>query len=329
MKAKTLVINLTIFLFSLFLIISCNQKNEKSVEKKLTVVDSISLFSYKLKNEPKLFLSYWDNMSSADYDRVSEYLLQNKIIRKITHEPFIEVASNYFYFETPSLFDPIIIPTFIDDKLCRVELFFQAKQSFNSLYKSYSEKYNLPILDSVCALVNCYKENNPKYKNNKTDLEKRVDEFNEAPVDTSNFLTSKTQITKVEYEKDYYYKIIPKNLNVNKNNNLILFEQTKVTKLLSYRNSELIGGSEFKEYIYSLDSTGLRQLGENSPNQLNSKTRTVLEYYIFHYRITYISEKKQRDFQKKNADEIRKYNEKKNIERESIEKVEKRNYDDI
>lgn len=325
-KAST--VKIIILFFTCLAFISCNQSKE--AETKIpSDTDSKTTFSYRLNNEPKLFLKYWENMSNEEYAKVSELLLKEKLISKITFEPFIEVKKNYFYFETSNMFNPIIIPTFVDNKLSKIELLFQSKPTFNSLYKSYMKKYNLPTLDSICTLTDCYKENNPKYKTNKTDKEKRTDEFNEVPVDNTTFLTSKIKVDRQDYEEDYYYKILPNNFKVEKENVLILFRQSKITKLISQQNSEFVGGKTFKDYIYSLDDKRYREISMGSLSQLNSKTRTVLEYYTFNYIITYISKNKLSEMQKKSNDEMRKFDSKIDNQKMENDKVSKQNYDNI
>lgn len=306
MRNRKIIIYKLIFIILIFTqFFACKQENKIKKNKETKVTNE---FQINLQNKPKLFLKYWENMSNEQFLKVSELLINEKTIKKIDFEPFIDVKENYFELVTSGFLNPIIIPNFVNNKLISIKLYFQSHKTFDSFYELYKKKYHLRNLDSICTLTNVYIEKNPDYKYYKTEKEKETDEFNEVEEDNSDFVIGKIQLNKNKYSKDYYPKIIPENFKTKKNNIVIDFNQFKITKKIDYTTGEIFGGKHFTTYKYSLDFNNkfITDSGVFVSKE-KSKNRVVLEYYILEYEITYKSEKMIQDDKLFNLKQYEKY----------------------
>jgi hypothetical protein len=81
-----------ILVFVVVSLVACKQTShkEKKVNKEnnITQIDS---FEYKLKNEPKLFLEFWNGMSAEDFEKVANILTKQGVLK------YNKDAHNYSY----------------------------------------------------------------------------------------------------------------------------------------------------------------------------------------------------------------------------------------
>lgn len=107
-------------------------------------------FEYKLKNEPKIFLKFWDGMTHKEFLKVKDLLVKENVLKD-------QVITGAYITGTcvPSDMKPI----FENDKLVSIELLGR-----ECLYSIFKEKYDLPDL-----IERKYFKSNLNNNNTKTD----------------------------------------------------------------------------------------------------------------------------------------------------------------
>lgn len=127
---------LYLILFFLILVSSCknNNSSEPISESNKKEVDGKELkdLNWKLANEPKIFLKFWEGMRIREYTEVMKLLVENKTL---------EDVGIFGAYRTGACPPAIMNPIFEDNKLVRLEV-----NGGECLYSLFKEKYNLPSL---------------------------------------------------------------------------------------------------------------------------------------------------------------------------------------
>lgn len=143
-KIKHLKVLITSVIVSL---VACKKESEQlTVEKDIQSNIEIDSFEYKLKNNPKFFLKFWDKMTEEEYSKVKTVLQK---------DGKIDGFGKYIAGKESIEFEPIKDDN--NGKIIGIELFDFSENFYNLL----KDKYNLDPLITENKVVKSYIEENP------------------------------------------------------------------------------------------------------------------------------------------------------------------------
>ncbi|MBP6756475.1 MAG: hypothetical protein KA210_10015 [Bacteroidia bacterium] len=314
------------FIIASLSILACKKEsNIVTIENEVKPNTEIDSFGYKLKNNPKLFLKYWEGMTFSDYIKVSDLLTKRGVLEKYNG------IYNYSYIVDDC--EVSLEPIFKNDILKGIKL----ARNIECIYPLFEKKYNLPKMVLKSNLIAYYRENNPKYKPESMYFDGVTNtNLPEVFIDKSSKLqpnkiqkldTSNKELinTREEFYKDEF---IVKNKDV-----VICFKQEKPIeenfKIYTYSLNE---SEEMAGYMKNINP--LESFKDNGNNELkfvecNSKTRIVSEMSKNFMSITYFTKKEyllqESEKKKKLILEINK----KNLENQKRKNLKKRILDEI
>lgn len=139
-------IALIVLLITMF---SCKQNSaEIKTEELITTTDSTETFEYKLKNEPKFFLKFWENMTEEEY---------HKVINVLQTDGKINGFGKYIVGQESVKIEPI--KNNKNDKIIGIAL-YDFQENFYNLLR---DKYELQPLVTENLYFDSYIEENPCY----------------------------------------------------------------------------------------------------------------------------------------------------------------------
>lgn len=314
------------FIIASLSILACKKEsNNVTIENEVKPNIEIDSFDYKLKNNPKLFLKYWEGMTFSDYIKVSDLLTKGGVLEKYNG------IYNYSYIVDDC--EVNLEPIFKNEILKGIKL----ARNIECIYPLFEKKYNLPKMVLKNNLIAYYRENNPKYKPESMYFDGVTNTYlPEVFIDKSSKLqpnkiqkldTRNNELinTREEFYKDEF---IVKNKDV-----VICFKQEKPIeenfKIYTYSLNE---SEEMAEYMRNINP--LESFKDNGNNELkfvecNSKTRIVSEMSKNFMSITYFTKKEyllqESEKKKKLILEINK----KNLENQNRKNLKKRILDEI
>lgn len=297
--AKESIKVLFTFLLILLLFNSCKNEKVNNPEIEKSINQPQNDFDYKLRNEPKIFLKYWSEMTKDEASKVNDILINEGVIKqKPLDDGFTYYIDNYtvtmeFNYDLSNRLESISLKSNIDD-----------------IYPLYQKKYKLPNLVDCNTLIEYYLDNNNEY--NPIYMYKKVgSDKNEFPIpnallDKSSFVKSriyydiKNKKNNSNYITNKYYK---DDLIVDKDSVIIAFTQEfdkETNEFCSYsleKNKEAmaaqqnINGDGFGTLHYP--GTGITDL----IIMQNSKTITCRKYKVLKKSIKYMSKEKYKEKQ--------------------------------
>jgi hypothetical protein len=137
------------FIVLLVTMFSCKQSNEEiKTEEPISVINTTETFEYKLKNEPKFFLKFWENMTEEEY---------HKVINVLQTDGKINGFGRYVVGTEEIEMEPIK-----DSKSGNI-IGLTLLDFSETFYNLFKEKYNLKSLATKNQFFEGYIEENPCY----------------------------------------------------------------------------------------------------------------------------------------------------------------------
>lgn len=131
-------------------ILACKKEsNNVTIENEVKPNTEIDSFGYKLKNNPKYFLKFWDNMTQEEYTRVKDILISEG---KISNYNLEYITGNELV-----KFEPIIDSN--NNNVIGIGLYGFSENFYNLL----KDKYKLDPLSTEKIIAKSYIEYNPCY----------------------------------------------------------------------------------------------------------------------------------------------------------------------
>lgn len=297
-------------IYLLTVLASCNKvSNEFSNEEsnQITLIDS---FEYKMKNEPKIFLDFWDGMTKIDFERVVDTLNRKKILKSY----YFQVTDDLKYSIEPIIYKNNIIGGILI-------------KGDNSLYELYKIKYNLPKLAEISNVSSVIFESNPTYlikdlkeKSQKIDL--KGDFISNSSLDIvlgdKNYVHQNSSFG--EALETYKEKVVPSEQILDLDNFTL-----KIYNVKEEYDTFNMGDSHngYPVYYYSGIKTFNSNLNkyELKADEYNSKSRYVVNTFTNKIHFEYLG--------KKYLKYLRTETEKKALERKNEVGKKKRKYEEV
>ena len=214
--------------FLAFLTLVCCKKAENTKDNHVEKFVEVDSFAYKLKNEPKIFLSYWNGMSYDEYIRVSNILTTEKIL--------IKQGADYLYilgdgYDNDCFINAAFLKKDLYDRVDVESLNTTTKKNIDgilltninqNIYNKYKSKYNLDPLQEVTRLT-LVKSLNTKYKNyDPISIDERI---HLSPVEIESVISEcMNNLYSIPYMGKYKKLIVAQNKTIIKKDNVVIID---------------------------------------------------------------------------------------------------------